>query len=286
MHLNVTRATSPSDYNRFYNQAYSYTAANGSCPQTDFEQDFQQCNGLACQSTTSGGGCSCPSQDPACYYPPNPPCGSSPIILDVDGKGFFLTNINDGIKFDIYGTGHLIQMGWTALGSSNAFLALPGVDGLVHNGTQLFGNHTPQPTSSTPNGFSALGVYDDPANGGNGDGIIDARDAVFASLRLWVDANHDGISQPEELHTLPSLGVTSISLNYKESRKTDQFGNGFRYRARVNGGDLGRTAYDVFFVIPIPTTAKNSTPIVIIPATQKCPVPTKVGLLSTTGTLR
>ncbi len=31
--------------------------------------------------------------------------------------------------------------------------------------------------------------------------VIDARDAVWASLRLWVDANHDGISQPEELLT-------------------------------------------------------------------------------------
>ena len=44
---------------------------------------------------------------------------------------------------------------------------------------QMFGNFTPLPTSSTPNGFAALAVYDDPKNGGNGDGIIDARDAVW-----------------------------------------------------------------------------------------------------------
>jgi len=39
--------------------------------------------------------------------------------------------------FDISGTGHSIQIGWTAANSSNAFLALPGADGIVHDGKQL-----------------------------------------------------------------------------------------------------------------------------------------------------
>jgi hypothetical protein len=189
------------------------------------------------------------------------PCGGSPIILDVSGNGFHLTSAANGVRFDISGTGNPIQMGWTTSGSDNAFLALPGPDGLVHSGKQLFGNFTPQPPSNQPNGFIALAVYDDPANGGNGDGIIDARDDVYLRLRLWVDANHDGVSQPSELYTLPSLGVYSISLNYTESRKTDQYGNQFRYRARVNGAesrDVGQTAYDVFFVGLPGQTAKNN----------------------------
>jgi hypothetical protein len=210
--------------------------------------------------------------------------GTSPIIIDVSGKGFFLTSAANGVSFDISGTGTPIQMGWTASGADNAFLALPGADGLVHDGKQLFGNYTPQPPSTTPNGFAALAVYDDPKNGGNGDGIIDSRDAVFASLRLWIDANHDGISQPQEMHTLPSLNVTSISLAYKLSEKTDQYGNAFRYRARVNGEqsvDVGQTAYDVFFVTVSPTpTAKN----MLNPAGSKCQAPTsKGGMLAPAG---
>jgi hypothetical protein len=72
-------------------------------------------------------------------------------------------------------------------------------------------------------------------------------------LRLWVDANHDGISQPEELHTLPELGIFAISLDYSLSERTDEYGNVFRYKTHVNKGlhgpaDVGKTAYDVFLM--------------------------------------
>jgi hypothetical protein len=217
------------------------------------------------------------------------PC-TSPIILDLSGQGFSLTSAEGGVLFDISGSGHPIQMGWTASSADNAFLALPGADGLVHDGKQLFGNFTPQPASDHPNGFAALAVYDLPANGGNGDGVIDSRDAIFSSLRLWIDTNHDGICQPEELHTLPSLGVNSISLKYKLSEKEDQYGNRFRYRAKVNPDDpdasrVDRNAYDVFFVVLNPS---GSTKNLLNPEGQKCAVPTstKGGMLSTTGTLR
>jgi hypothetical protein len=173
---------------------------------------------------------------------------SSPVIVDVGDEGFHLTDAAHGVLFAADASSGLEQIAWTAPGCSNAFLALPGADGMVHNLSQLFGNLTPQPQSPAPNGFAALGVYDLTENGGNGDGVIDARDAIFSKLRLWIDANHDGISQPEELHTLPSLGVDSISLNYKPDFYSDKYGNMFRYRSRVSGKDVGRTAYDVFFV--------------------------------------
>lgn len=84
--------------------------------------------------------------------------------------------------------------------------------------------------------------------------------AVFSRLRLWIDENHDGISQPNEMHTLPELGIYSLSLGYFESRRTDDFGNQLRYKARVNpeerrdprdqtpSGLPGRWTYDVFLM--------------------------------------
>ncbi|HEY9283131.1 MAG TPA: hypothetical protein VIP46_06720 [Pyrinomonadaceae bacterium] len=82
--------------------------------------------------------------------------------------------------------------------------------------------------------------------------MIDPSDAAFASLRLWQDANHDGVSQPAELYTLPALDIARLHLSYKESKRTDEHGNEFRYRAKVDdarGARVGRWAWDVFLKV-------------------------------------
>jgi len=216
------------------------------------EEGVAQCGG------GGGGVVTCLGQDPSNSFTNDgsgggggavdPTC--SPIIVSLSDLAPQMTGVSGGVIFDISGTGHPIQISWTAAESAAGFLVLDrNGDGLINNGTELFGNFTQQPPSQHPNGFLALAEFDKPENGGNADGVIDRRDAVFSNLRIWIDANHNGVSEPNELQTMDQAGITAIDLTYLSDYRKDQYGNLFRYRGRIYHQDgKPRWAYDVFLM--------------------------------------
>jgi hypothetical protein len=216
-------------YHQFYNTsqnqipdpAYAYGCVNEA-----WVQNFKQCTAIS--------------------------CNFSPIILDVDGNGFNLTSAQGGVLFDISASGTAIQVAWTSAGSDDAWLVLDrNSNGLIDSVLEMFGAATAQPQCDAPNGYLALEEFDKPENGGNGDREIDKDDSIFASLRLWRDSNHNGLSEAHELSPLGSSNITSLSLDYSKSKWRDAYRNWFQYRAKINDSrslGVGRWSYDVLLI--------------------------------------
>ncbi|HEY8539577.1 MAG TPA: hypothetical protein VIL28_11975 [Steroidobacteraceae bacterium] len=233
--------------------------ANGEFDWNGVENErFEQSNGARsiCDCEPPPGGCSIEGCVWSYYECDCVDC--CPIVFDTSGKGYKLTSADRGVWFDINADGQQDAISWTDPTRDVAFLAFDrNGNNVVDDGEELFGNVTPLPPGSdrqrANHGFDALASLEDESYGPSvKDGTIDASDAAYHKLLLWKDANHDGISQANEIRKASAAGLIAIESRYRESRRTDEFGNEFRLRG-ISWWDRGallnaRLFYDVWFV--------------------------------------
>ena len=144
-----------------------------------------------------------------------------PLVLDLDGDGIEATAIDRSapVLFDHDADGIQAATGWIKADDGIVVLDLNG-NGTIDTGRELFGDNTLLPSGgAAANGFEAIAQYDT-----NADGKINAADAVYTQLRIWQDANQDGVSQANELKTLGEMGIASINVVGQAS--TINLGNG------------------------------------------------------------
>jgi hypothetical protein len=171
-----------------------------------------------------------------------------PIVLDLDGDGVALSPLNGSdVHFDFAGDGFAEKTGWVS--ASDGILAIDdNANGVIDNGLELFG-------SSTQDGFAVLEKLD-----ANGDGKIDAQDVDFSKLKVWQDANQNGVSDAGELKTLSELGIVSISLNRESVNGTNQ-GHGVGYEVVFTKAD-GTTSFaqTIYFQTDQRQSLSDNTP--------------------------
>lgn len=108
--------------------------------------------------------------------------------------------------------------------------------GAIEGGDELFGSGSRLADGShAQHGFMALAELD-----GDQDGRIDAADPRFAELVLWRDHDADRRSQPSELESLASVGITSLPTAWTSAIECDARGNCANQRAAfTHAGGVG-----------------------------------------------
>ena len=143
-----------------------------------------------------------------------------PLILDLDGDGIHTVSINDGVTFDHDGDGVKENSGWVSA-TDGLLVRDINNDGFITSGKELFGDQTAinSGNSQAADGYEALAALDS-----NQDNVINSLDDKFSELKVWIDADQDGITDSGELKSLAELGITELSLDYQEV-SVDEFGN-------------------------------------------------------------
>jgi Ca2+-binding RTX toxin-like protein len=183
----------------------------------------------------------------------------STIILDLDGDGLEARSRGKTrAAFDMNGDGVTDDTGWVAGGDGMLVIDRDGDGTISHVSEIAFLSEG----DDVRNSWAGLAALDN-----NRDNRIDATDARFGELLVWVDRNGDGVSQADELRTLAEVGITQINLRNVATTDTVKAGQNIAASTASFEWESGLTGTigDVFLAF------EASSP----PATEPTPVPTE-----------
>jgi len=140
-----------------------------------------------------------------------------PIILDLNGDGVQTVSKDQAnVVFDVDDSGFFKSTAWAS--KQDGFLVLDrNYNGVIDASSELFSNGL---VADGVKGLASMRWVDV-----NGDGDITSLDPVFAQLRIWRDANGNGVMDDGESKTLNDLGITALHYgrgSYDQNGQTFQ----------------------------------------------------------------
>jgi hypothetical protein len=180
-----------------------------------------------------------------------------PLVLDLDGDGVELTPYDGStVLFDMDGDGLRDKTGW--VGADDGLLALDrNGNGTIDDIGEISFVGDAEGALSDLEGLRAFDT--------DGDNFLDADDARFGEFRVWRDANHDGVSQADEMKSLSELGVTHIGLTLTRSEQNPDASDNVIYgTADFTWADGSQsTIGDVFFAYGPSSDDELAAPIIL-----------------------
>lgn len=184
----------------------------------------------------------------------------TPIVLDLGAPNILTSSLDWGSFFNLAGIevpqdqgeykrishqvawlgGHLVQVNnekgekvWRRV-ADDGFLVLPNEDGEVLSSKQLFSNQTEVNGQTYANGFEALKVL--AGKNCSSDEVtqkyVGPWDEAYETLKIWVDANRNGVSEEGEIKSLKESQVAALNpCFFNHEKAEDGFGNRTRIRA-------------------------------------------------------
>lgn len=156
------------------------------------------------------------------------PMGVTPIVVGLHGERAVgeMEARGKRVGFDVAGDG--VKREWTWVKAGTGILVWdPSGRGEITSGRQLFGGRTWWVFYR--DGYEALSVLDDDRDG-------ELRGAELAGIRVWVDANGDGVCGAGEVKALSEVGIVGIGVRGVKGRDGVLAGE-----VRFADGQVGRT---------------------------------------------